>query len=556
VVAALASSGQYATYSGFGANVFVTAPSSSFRAGEFGITTTDRTGGDGYNPAQEAPPYADDNYTPTFGGTSSASPLVAGIMALGAEINPNMDVRLAKHLLARSCDMIDADDSSEASDGGWKVNGAGFHFNQNYGFGLIDADKFTQLASQYSGVTPRQVAQQNAPVEVNTAIPDGGEITATFTVPATTPLEEVLVYLNISHSFRGDVQAFLESPQGTRCRVFSRHGEDRGDGGIDWTFVCNAFWGENPSGSWKLTVKDYFQGDTGTWNSYQFAARMGEPIPVTQPQAPELTGFSPTTGPVGTKVTLTGSKLDKVTAVQFNGTDAVFTIDSSTQITTTVPNGANSGPISVTAPGGISTSTGNFTVANSPAITRLSPASGSPGTVVIINGVIFTGATAVRFNGAGAIFNVDSSVQITATVPNGATSGRVTIVTPLGTATRPVNSDINLTPPNAKFTPTSGQAGTSVTLDGANFSGVTAVRFGGQTATLPLSLPTALPLQFRRGNFRAHHRRNSKRYGNLRGEFQRGVSSHHRQPCPKRSSSRSNSYHRREWVWWHNGCTV
>lgn len=58
-----------------------------------------------------------------------------------------------------------------------------------------------------------------------------------------------------------------------------------------------------------------------------------------------------------------------------------------------------------------------------------SPTTGSPGTVVTINGAGFTGATAVRFNGLSASFTIVSPYQITAVVPTFATTGTLTVVT-------------------------------------------------------------------------------------------------------------------------------
>jgi hypothetical protein len=83
------------------------------------------------------------------------------------------------------------------------------------------------------------------------------------------------------------------------------------------------------------------------------------------PPAPSITGFSPTSGEVGSSVTIDGSGFAGATDVQFNGTSVGsgnFTIDSDTQITATVPSGAGTGPISITAPGGTATSSGDFTV--------------------------------------------------------------------------------------------------------------------------------------------------------------------------------------------------
>jgi RTX calcium-binding nonapeptide repeat (4 copies) len=72
--------------------------------------------------------------------------------------------------------------------------------------------------------------------------------------------------------------------------------------------------------------------------------------------------FSPASGPVGTKVTLKSTGLTGATKVEFNGTSAAFTVDSDTQISTTVPTGATDGPIKVTTPTTTQTSTASFDV--------------------------------------------------------------------------------------------------------------------------------------------------------------------------------------------------
>lgn len=78
--------------------------------------------------------------------------------------------------------------------------------------------------------------------------------------------------------------------------------------------------------------------------------------------APVITKFSPTSGPKGTKVTITGTHLGGVTAVYFAGFSSTFTIVSKTKITATVPARAKTGPVMVTAAGGSFTSTKNFKV--------------------------------------------------------------------------------------------------------------------------------------------------------------------------------------------------
>jgi kumamolisin len=78
--------------------------------------------------------------------------------------------------------------------------------------------------------------------------------------------------------------------------------------------------------------------------------------------APTVTSFSPTSGAVGTSVSLTGTNFTGATAVRFNGTSATFTVNSATSISTSVPTGATTGPISVTNASGTGTSATSFTV--------------------------------------------------------------------------------------------------------------------------------------------------------------------------------------------------
>ncbi len=78
--------------------------------------------------------------------------------------------------------------------------------------------------------------------------------------------------------------------------------------------------------------------------------------------APTLTSFSPGSGAVGSSVTINGTGFTTAANVLFNGTNATFTVNSSTKITATVPTGATTGPISVITGGGIVTSSSSFTV--------------------------------------------------------------------------------------------------------------------------------------------------------------------------------------------------
>ena len=79
--------------------------------------------------------------------------------------------------------------------------------------------------------------------------------------------------------------------------------------------------------------------------------------------APAVTSFIPTSGPVGTSVTLTGTGFTGASKVAFHGTAATsFSVASATKITAAVPSGASTGTIAVTTAGGTGTSATSFTV--------------------------------------------------------------------------------------------------------------------------------------------------------------------------------------------------
>jgi len=197
--------------------------------------------------------------------------------------------------------------------------------------------------------------------------------------------------------------------------------------------------------------------------------------------APTITNFTPTSGAVGTSVTITGINFNGATAISFGGTAATsFNVVSATSITAIVSSGT-SGSVSVTTPEGTATLAG-FAFVPAPTITSFTPTSAGNGTTVTLTGTNLTGATAVSFGGTAATsFNVVSATSITAIVASG-TSGSVIVTTPGGTATRTGFTFIPA-PTITNFTPTSAGSGTTLTLTGTNLTGATVVSFGGTAAT-------------------------------------------------------------------------
>jgi alpha-tubulin suppressor-like RCC1 family protein len=126
-----------------------------------------------------------------------------------------------------------------------------------------------------------------------------------------------------------------------------------------------------------------------------------------------------------------------------------------------------------------------------PAVTEVSPNVGplAGGTSVTISGAEFTGEVTVKFGAAEAsAVTVNSLTSITATAPPGAAGTvDVTVTTPSGTSpTTPADRFTYVAPPQIKkLSPKTGSAGggTTVTITGLNFIGVTAVKFGTIEAT-------------------------------------------------------------------------
>jgi subtilisin-like proprotein convertase family protein len=246
------SNGNRASYSEPGANVVVVAPSS----GGTGITTTDRTGTTGYNKATTA---NGGDYTSTFGGTSSATPTAAGVVALMLEKNPNLGWRDVQEILIRSAYKI------KPADADWSNNGAGIPFNHNFGAGLIDAAAAVNLANGWVNLT----GQQSAPLAqtgLSVAIPDNNTtgITRSFDFSAVNlRVEHVTVRLSISHTYRGDLAITLTSPSGMSSRLAEKRA-DSNDNYSNWTFSSVRHWGESSAGTWTLKIADTAASDTGT----------------------------------------------------------------------------------------------------------------------------------------------------------------------------------------------------------------------------------------------------------------------------------------------------
>jgi subtilisin family serine protease len=164
---------------------------------------------------------------------------------------------------------------------------------------------------------------------------------------------------------------------------------------------------------------------------------------------PSISSFTPTSESVGSLVAINGSGFTNVSSVKFNGTAVVEgVVVSPTTLYVRVPNGATTGKVSVTNDLGTGESATNFTVSalpppSAPSISIFAPMSGPTGTIVQINGSGFMNVSSVKFNGTPAVEGlVISPTTLFVRVPNGATTGKISVTNNLGTGESATNFTI------------------------------------------------------------------------------------------------------------------
>jgi IPT/TIG domain len=235
--------------------------------------------------------------------------------------------------------------------------------------------------------------------------------------------------------------------------------------------------------------------------SYLYVAPATPVILAVTPNGSSISNGGTTAG--GTQIKITGANFTGATSVTIGGVAVPgFTLVSPGEIDTTTPShpapGAVDVVVTVVAPNGGGTFTGTgsgaFTyVIPPPTVTAIAPSIGTTagGTVVILTGQYFTGATAVKFgsSAATAVTINSTGTSITATSPPGSGTVDVTVTTPSGTsAASPADQFTYGTPPPtvSSVSPSGGTVagGTSVVITGTNFTGATGVTFGGVAATV------------------------------------------------------------------------
>jgi hypothetical protein len=214
---------------------------------------------------------------------------------------------------------------------------------------------------------------------------------------------------------------------------------------------------------------------------------------------PVIAGFTPASALPGASVTISGNNFSPIAAsnhVSFNAVEAAVTSATATELIVTVPEAATTGKIAVTVNGKTATSATDFTVLQT-TIAEFSPESGWPGEAVTITGTNFSATPSenvVKFNAIAATVTSASATELVVTVPEMATTGKITVTVNNKTATSSTDFTVLHTTITA-FSPESGAHGTEVTITGTSFSATPSeniVEFNGVAATVSAATSTEL----------------------------------------------------------------
>jgi subtilisin family serine protease len=268
-----------AAYSNWGEHIAVTAPSNNAppsmalpRVGTvatgpevrqylpgLGMVTSDRTQGAGYDAS---------NFTRSFGGTSSACPVVAGVAGLILSVNPALTARQVREILQTTTDKIidpNPDPQLGLRYGTYDAKG----HSQWFGYGKVNAFAAVKEAQQRASAQRRlsQVVQQRNQTPL--AIPDNqpAGVDSAVTVTQTGIVADLQIQVSLEHDFLGDISLTLVAPSGAsrllQGRTLGQQTELRQAYNLSTTPSLVGLLGQPARGAWKLRIVDHAPAATG-----------------------------------------------------------------------------------------------------------------------------------------------------------------------------------------------------------------------------------------------------------------------------------------------------
>ncbi|MBL9049538.1 MAG: S8 family serine peptidase, partial [Tabrizicola sp.] len=276
-VGALTSTGQVTDYSNFGTNILVSAGAAA--------VTTDLTGVFGYNPASgTAGNYTTATGDSSFGGTSAATPVVSGVIALMLEANGDLGWRDVREIIATSAkltgsvvtgvttDEVMGTDFQASTGFGDSWNDGGRAYSNDYGFGRIDAFAAVRMAEAWAlwADAPQTSANEDSFTATSVTTPPVGfpseAVPMEIEVTEEMWIESIDVTVDYSFAISDHttevVELILVAPDGTEFELVQTN-----QLGLDlteplvipafsyWTYGVSHALGLNSEGTWQLFAR-------------------------------------------------------------------------------------------------------------------------------------------------------------------------------------------------------------------------------------------------------------------------------------------------------------
>jgi subtilisin family serine protease len=258
-----------AAYSSWGRQISVCAPTNNFHdLREFpvrglGVVTTDNEPlGDGFTP--------NSRYTSQFGGTSSATPTVAGVCGLVLSRNPNLTALQVKQILQQTADQdLKIESETPVNEPGDFVNG----FSLWFGHGKVNAAKAVRAAAPDLEDT---VDQETV---ANLAIPDTGiSVLSKMTIAQSGTIQDIRIGLKVTHPYVRDLRISLIAPDGTAVMLHDQTGDSANEIQTFYTPTeipaLRGLIGKSVQGTWAIRALDAWRMDAGQLNSWRFIAKI------------------------------------------------------------------------------------------------------------------------------------------------------------------------------------------------------------------------------------------------------------------------------------------
>lgn len=328
-IAALASTAKRSHYSNYGPGILLCAPTNNVHEYRrmtvkgLGITTTTGAGG---------------GVTNSFGGTSSATPLVAGVSALTISANPGLSalevVKILKQTASKNLNFEGYPKTPPASfdtDTSWDVSpiapfDKGDFINNGdaegtwspwFGHGRVNAEAaVAEALKQVVSLGGMSFKGSSSP---DKSVPDNNAagIKDKIACPDNFTVGSIKVRVDITHTYIGDLRVSLISPSGATVILHDRAGGSANDLHREFTATTTpgflALSGQTVKGDWVLHVQDLAAADRGRLTSWSLDISGQEDNSVTVAESPGV--IIPDNSPAGIERTLAVAKVGRLDSI-------------------------------------------------------------------------------------------------------------------------------------------------------------------------------------------------------------------------------------------------